>query len=527
MTQVVSPSDVYVKFHANQAGPYTSDNNVVDVVLPGGAVYNLQDSYLQIYTETSTTDNPVAGRQGVYKTLLRLGANTQVTHFPNASIVKNCEVSTSMRGSVESIRRADILAQTKALVTRSRRTVQTDDYLLANNLCDPNGNIRNSPFLQTRQDGTVSSSYQEVPLPIRLGDLMESCDTMMYDGRKLGDLRFRFELNAPGGSNPKIFAEESASAADTTDTRFAGWRQFVDVPFAGAGGLATLTQATIGEVGGANPQARAVPSLGSCPWYVGQRVQVTATGIAQNAAAAPGDIDSQVIISGMSLVNGLLTLTFNTDILPAPLVVDQGYNTFIIASVPAPVTSAVTFNRIELVAKRIGNPPPTSMPIQWAWRTYHTIEDIGPTGIRPFNRQYVMEPDSDAVLITFPDAVSDVFSINQNITSYRLAINQVQTTDRDVVVGPTYADVSPLSLDRLSDLFDKMGAPIDNLTLASGDSDSRTYVGSFPATQRQTLFGCKMPQTAMSKNLSIKVNLNGNEVNRICLFQSQPRGIEY
>lgn len=525
----MSASDQFVKFHANQAGPYTSDNNVIDVVIPGGAVYNLRDSYLQIYAEATTAADtaPVAGRSGVYQTMLQFSTGT--AHFPNASLIKNCEVSTSMRGSVEAIRRADILAQAKALVSRGRRTVSTDDFLLANNLVDPNGNIRHSPFVQTRQLGTNYSSYQEVPIPIRLGDLMESCDSMIYDGRKMGDLRFRFELNAPGGNNPKIVAVQRGSSADTNDDRYAGWRQLLDVPDPGAGGLASLTTATIGAgVGGANPNARVIPSMGSCPWYVGQRVLLNATG-RDDGGGAPGDINKEVIISGIALSDaGIMTLTFNESVLPAPLVNQQGYEDFVIAAIPAPTGAlSATFNRVELVAKRLGNPPPTSMPIQWAWRTYHTIEDVGPTGIRPFNRQYVMEPDSDAVLITFPDGNDDLFSINTDITSYRLAINQVQTTDRDVVVGPTYADVSPLSLDRLSDLFDKMGHSTNNLSLCSGDSSAAKYEDTVPEGQRQTIFGCKMPQTPQPKNLSIKINLQANEVGRIAMFQSQPRGIEY
>jgi len=76
-----SPQDQFVKFHANQAGPFTSDNNVIDVTIPGGAVYNLRDSYLQIYAEISSTDAAIGGVNGVYNGILEFA--NQSAHFPN------------------------------------------------------------------------------------------------------------------------------------------------------------------------------------------------------------------------------------------------------------------------------------------------------------------------------------------------------------------------------------------------------------------------------------------------------------
>lgn len=525
---VAKQTDTFVKFHANQAGPYNSDNNVIDVTLPGGAVYNLRDSYLQVYAEITTTEDPAdippSGTAGVYKCLAKLVNTTG--HFPNACLIKNAESSCSARGSIESIRRADILAQCKDTVAKSRRAKQTENVLQCNNVIDPNGNVRESPFLQTRKLGTVKSSQQEIPIPIRLGDVMESCETLLYDGRKLGDLRFRFELNAPGGANPVV---EAFCADDGATAAFGAWRQLANIPDPG-GALASVTQlaSRMFSDTAAAADARALVPLGSSPWYVGQKVKITGTGVDDGAGAAPADIDADVVITGISAsAAGVYTYTFSDNILPAPLANQQSYNNIIIAQINGPQTATISFNRVELVAKRIGAPPPMSMPIQWAWRTYHTTEDVGPTGVRPFNRQYIMEPESDCVLITFPHD-DDITSINGDITSYRLAVNQVQTTDRDVVVGPDALTVSPLAYDRLSDMWGKMGYQLEDLTLNQGDSSAvATGAVYSDAALRQTMFGCKLPQMAQAKTLGIKVNLQANEVNKIALFQSQPRGFEY
>jgi hypothetical protein len=512
-----SPQDQFVKFHANQAGPFTSDNNVIDVTIPGGAVYNLRDSYLQIYAEISSTDAAIGGVNGVYNGILEFA--NQSAHFPNSALVKNCEVSSSARGAIESIRRADILSQAKHLVSRGRRTDQTENYLSANVVSDPNGNVFQTPFVQKRQSGTTLSSYQEAPIPIRLGDLMESCETLMYDGRKLGDLRFRFELNAPGGANPKIVAA-AAGGLTAGQPLYPGWSSLNDIPE----NQATITSLTLDVGAGAAQTRGAREDLGGCPWYVGQRVNVTATGAGNGP---PANINTNTIITGIAVADtGVLTFTLAASI--GTTGAGATYEDVEFNAIPGPDTISATFNRVELVAKRIGNPPPMSMPIEWAWRTYETTEDTGPQGVQNFNRQYVMSPESDAVMITFPDAQADVFSINTDINAYRLAINQVETTDRDVVVGPTALDVSPLALDRLSDLYDKMGLSISNLTLNGGVSDQKDYSEVYnQANRRQTIFGCKMPQTAQQKYLGVKISLGANQVDKIALFQSSPRGLSY
>jgi hypothetical protein len=502
-------SDQYVKFYSNQAGGFTSDSNIVDVTIPGGACYSLRDSYLQIYAQMSTTE--VAGVAGVHMTQLAFDGSDQ--HFPNSCLIRSATAECAARGQIESLRRCDILSQAKQLVARSQRQDQTYDRLACNAAVDPNGNIRSSIFLDEQKEGNTLSSQREVPIPIRLGDVMESMDTPFYDGRVLGDLRLRFELNAPGGTNPVIVGSEMLPAATTQWD----WLKCADVPQnTAASNLLTV------KIGGGN--LRSVPRRSAYGYYVGQKITVTATGNGGAANIAGGQTDLAITNiawneDGSSLV---LTLTNNWS---AATGAGETYTDVVVAGFVQADTITATFNRVELVAKRINNPPPVSMPKKWNFRTYSTTQDVGPVGITAFNRQYTIEPSADAALITFPETADLPFSINQDIQQYRLSVNQVQMTDRDVDV--TAAAVSALAHDRLSALMAKIGVPVRNLDLRGADSSALTYATAFPAGNEQVMFGTEMPATQNSKQLNLKITLGGNQIGQMAIFASTPRSIEY
>lgn len=509
----MAANDQFVKFLANQAGPFTSDANIVDVVIPGGAAYNLRESYLEVYTSMSTTE--AAGDVGVHMTQLKfIGSDN---HFPNACLIKNASAECSARGQIESIRRSDILSQAKALVSRSQRESQTYDRLACNSAVDPNGNVRSSIFLDERKTGNTYSSQREVPIPIRLGDVMESMDTPFYDGRVLGDLHLRFELNAPGGGSPVIEGMEMLPAATTQWD----WLRCDGVPQ----NTAASNQLTVRVDPTTGTSLRVVPTLASYGYYVGQKITVTATGNGGAANIVGGQTD--LVITNIAYNSAapsvlVLTLSNNWNVATGA---GESYTDVLVAGFVQADTITATFNRVELVAKRIGNPPPTSMPKKWAFRTYETTQDVGPVGITAMNRQYTLPPDADAALITFPQSAVLPFSINQDITQYRLSVNQVQMTDRDVVV--TLNNISPLAYDRLSALMAKIGVQPKNLLMRQPDITALTYAATFPDGNEQVMFGTELPATVNTKQLSVKIDLSGNQVEQLAIFSSSPRVLEY
>jgi hypothetical protein len=504
----MSASDQYVKFQANQAGNFTSDANVVEVVIPGGSAYNLRDSYLQIYTSIATTET--AGSTGVHMCQLAFNGSNQ--HFPNSCLVQNASVECSARGQIESLLRCDVLSQAKQLIGRSQRETQTYDRLSCNAAVDPNGNVRSSVFLNETKQGAVISTQREVPIPIRLGDVLESMNTPMYDGRVLGDLTLRFDLNAPGGSAPRIVGQEMLPAATTQWD----WLQCNDVA-ANLGGQNTLTV----KVGAT---LKAVPTIADYGYYVGQKLTVVATAVGGGGAVAGNQ--TNLVITNITWTPGTptaLVITLSADWCTTG--VGETYTDVRVSGFVQAATITPTFNRCEVVMKRIGNPPPVSMPKKWTWRTYQTTPDTGPVGVLDMNRQYTLSPESDAALITFPQSSVLPFSINQDISQYRLSVNNIQMTNKNV--GVVVNATSPFAYDRLTAVMGKMGIPVRNLLLRGADSAALTYALSYPLATEQVMFGTTMPVTLNAKQLTVKVILTGNQVGQLVIFASVPRMIEY
>lgn len=493
-------SDQYVKFLASQAGGFTSSQNVVDVELPGGQMWDLNDSYLQVYATVTATDAGAGSGTGVYSPeLVFSGSNL---HFPNSSLVKNCSLKTDAKGQLESIRRVDVLSQIKQQVFRSQRQEASGAFMSANSIADPKGNVHYSPFLDVRKEGTEYSALRTVPLPIRLADLMDSCATTRFDGRRMGAAHFRFELHAP----TTIEARQTIPAA----TAGYSWINLTNIAAAGGGGEQTNVFTT--QVGTAN--IRVIPSLAEIPLYVGMKIQISATNSVTGA------------VTGVSVINtltwdetaGQMTITID-NVATLDRAAGEQLTDITISEITQPDALTVTFDRVELVAKRVGNPGP-SMEMALPYRTWATIQDVGPVGVTEFQRQYSLAPECDGVLITFPGAVTP-WSQNADIASYRLRLNQQDLTDRDVTIR------SPLFYDRVSATMDAFGMATRNLRLNGGDSSAATYALSYPVGSDQVLIASPLPQTYGSKDLQVNVSLNGNQIDQLVAFQSLPRTVIY
>ena len=467
-------SDQYVKYLAQQAGPFTASQNVVDIELPGGSVYDLRDSYIQVTASVTSVDAGAGSGTGVYSPQLVFTSSN--FHFPNAALVKNCSLTTDGRGQIESLRRSDVIAQLKAAVNRSQRQDASAQYLSCNSVVDPEGNDHYSPFLDVRKSGTVPSSLHSVPFPIRLGDLMDSCNTSYYDARRLGTSRFRFELHAP----QTIVAQQTIPA----NTAPYSWINLTDIPVS-VGGAESNDFTTKVGVG----QLRVIPTLRQIPLYVGMKIKITATN------SGSGAVEGVSVITSMNLNETTGQLAFSIqNVATLDRAAGQGLSAIQIAEITQPQSFNVSFDRVELVAKRLGSPGP-SREMSMPFRTYSTIEDQGVAGA------------------TTP------WSINTNITDYRLRLNQQDLTDRQVGIR------SPLYYDQLSSTFNAMAMTTRNLRLNVGDSSAATYGAAYPAGSNQVIVGSPLPQTLGTKDLQVNLELSGNDVAQIVLFNSIPRNI--
>jgi len=508
----------YVKFVSVQGGPFNSAENIIDFVIPADA-YNLRDSFIQLYATVEGTDtNVLAGTpKGIYSTqIVPSTADASGNfHFLNSLFVKNCSATIASRGQIENIRRVDQLRQALDTVAVSSRENKGDAYLSANSMPDGIGDMKLSIFQEFNKNGTVISRNVETPIMIRLGDLMDFFNAEVYDGSKLGEIRVRLEMNLDnkfrGEStySPNYAAGNGLNKFETVEATAAN--QVVNqITTMGAGSPARQDGETY----------RGIRNIGDSPYYVGQRITVTSS----NSTQAGNDItDKETQITGLSFdpQTGKQTLTVLPALTTLATIGDK-FENVTVSGIVMPAAINVAYTRAEVVMHRYTSMPEADGGVI-VYSTFSTEQDVGPTGVAEFQRQYVVEPDADAALILMPLPANDFLSRNTSFSSYRLRLNQVDMTDRDVVKN------SPLYYDRTASLLDGMGMRLKNLQFNTGEASSADtdYSSAFGTDADCEFFGTPMPFTNSEKLLQVNINATGGDVPRLTIFKHKPRKIQY
>ena len=486
--------DNYIKLASSQ-GVITAQQNILDFYIPSGGVYNLKDSYIELMCNAeSNSATTVAG--GIFSVGLRwqnppvADANTQ-THFVNAALIKNCFMESEMKGMVDSIRRVDILRQNLALLGRSQTESRSDDVLDANNVVEPLERAHYGLFSDLNKEGTVKSQYRDqVPIQIRLGDLMDVCNATEYDTNLAGQTRIQVELNLD-----KVKAYQTLTQANNT-------LQEADAFTSTADGTA-YTQLVFGTA--ADPGRRAVPDLVNSPYYVGQIITVTATGTGggANIAAQSREITA-ITFDGIRVTLTVASLG-NYDN-------GQGLEDIQVTIANAD-SVAINFNSANVVLRQVANPQALH---QIAFTTYDLEEDNG-NDLNSFRKQYLLPGECTNVMIMFPSENTDLNSVNDNLTSFRLSLNNEFLTDRDV------SRDTPLYYNQLASTVMNMGFALRNLQQRPGDSLASTE-GNLYATSENCVYVANYLQPLQSeKLLNVDLNAGGTGIKKLAIYKQLPR----
>jgi hypothetical protein len=506
-------ADKYIQIPAQEGGPFSDTVNIVNFTIPSGAVYDLYDSFVTFKanlvtpTDTSTDYSGAALPGCVYQVGLKQSATD--THCLNASLVKNASMRCQARGQLENVRRVDQIQDALSTLDVGLRENHSWAYLSANTLADLNGFQHYGVFTLTQKTGATASSYKEAQIQIRLGDLLDLCNTRAFDARRLGETTIRMEMNF-NLFEPYVLGEQVVPPGVSNCNDIA--------PFAAVGSVTQLvTTASAPRTAAGN---RGIRSLRDSPFWVGAKIQVTTATVVAAAPAIQGQ-DFRVTSIAVSDTGAITIGIFP----PIPMVANDGYTgiTVSVLGNGAKVTlNGIDWNTAEVTLKQLGAPPPIDMPMDLVYSTWSTIQDVGPTNVTSFQRAYDIPADADGVVVCFPEsATGGIASINQNIDSYRLRCNHVDLTDRDVAVD------SPLYYDRMAAGLGAMGFQVRNLSQNTGNSNT---VGSMDvitgtAADKKTYIVSKLPQTAMPKSLQLNAELSGNQIGALSIFAHRPRRI--
>tara|TARA_Y100000114_G_scaffold75814_1_gene69539 strand:+ start:301 stop:1812 length:1512 start_codon:yes stop_codon:yes gene_type:complete len=501
--------DKFVKINSVQGGAFTTSSNLVDFVIPASmGVVDLKDSYINLNTRITTTETSTDGGDGVYAVGVQWkysGSGTEVhPKFVNSALVKNCHIRSDQRGQLENVRRVDQLRQLLSTYTRSQREAFSDSYLASNQLIDPVNRNQFGIFREINKTGSIKSRDLEIsPVQISLADLFGFCDSAPeVDLMKLGTLRVHLELNRDQ-IEPVIRMNEVTTWANTD-----------------LGDMEDIT-----ALGSANEVVtkQKFTNLDLSPFWVGQALEISAT----HTDGGASDIQNKrVVVESITWDKdngGVLKIAFTADW--GTLVAGKTYSSIKVipyykdASTPTTinVSADLSVDSAELVVKRVGNPVGID---QIDYDTFSTEETNG-LGLKSFQNQYQIEPDAKDILIAFPSDDNDLVSVNNDITDFRLRLNNQDLTDRPVEVD------EPLYYDRINMTLGNMGERLKNLTQNTGEPSEGTWGDVYDQTEFDVV-SIQNPLfiTEREKYLQVNINAGGSGVNKLTLFKHLPRSIE-
>lgn len=212
--------DKVIKLNSKQGGGFTATNNLVDFDIPPDGAYDLSRSYVNLVC--NVTDPAIATWGGPQATaiantnlltnyLVKYAAIAATPSVPvmrpqiewidadrlslyNAALVKNCSMDTERQGSLEDIRRVDVLRQNLNEYVLTEEQKRSLEYSSIRQLADINKQV-GSLFTEVNSTGDVRSRALTTRIPIKLNQLFELGNVAKFPADKMGKVRMHLELN--------------------------------------------------------------------------------------------------------------------------------------------------------------------------------------------------------------------------------------------------------------------------------------------------------------------------------------------
>ena len=489
--------DKIIKLNSIEGGPFTTSQNRMTFEIPGNGVYDLSESYINLNFRVTATENDPATGTGVYPVDIRWDAvdNTaapadlETPAFHNVSLIKNARISTANQGQVENIRRVDQLKALLAPYTTSVEEELSRSYHAASQAVQPRNGAANrwTLYQEINKVGSVPSRVNEnarVMIPLR--DVFDFCfQADEFDGSRAGTTTIHCELNIDK-LNAVYSVEDFSNLSDFEDITTDGDK----TEFTTKAKFSNLEQSH---------------------YFVGQKISINGT-----INAAPSNnprVISSIVWNDTGADEGKLTITVS-----APIAVPAGQTFTGISGVkvdPAAVAFELNFGEVIVTQKAMAK----SNADDIEYSTFSTEQGNG-NGLTSFQRQYQVEPESDAVLISFPAGDDKLVSSKDttNVTDFRLRLDNEDLTDRNVTVE------APLYYDRINMTLVQMARRLKRLTESAGNTTAGAGMGG---VDEIPVLSIMSPLVQKPREKLLQVNTEGAAINEIVLFKHLPRVFSY
>jgi hypothetical protein len=496
-TNIKRMASNFVRVQSVESGSFDSRQNRATFVIPGNSgVVSLRDSFMELVARVDYTGAQTQPQPCFLKWSIDDGATGLDNYFPNIALIRNAELRTSRQGTLDSIRRVDVLRSTQKAFEKGCFQLESDDYLSASSTRHPDEQNHLGVFFQGNKLGDVDSRMVDAPLPISLPDMLDICQIDAIDTGKTGDIRIHVEMNLGGAgrSGPTnvslidpILADNRNAIADVGDGA-SGARPF----------NAISTRA-------------AYPNINASPFYVGQALEFSSA-TANGGADAIQDEGFHITAISQNADNTLTMSIRKADGTDFPDLAAGAYYTDVTVAGLGASAAAVSFPECRLVYKKV--PPMEQMPMMYEYGRYDTIEENG-SGIVNYQRGVDIDGSSSEAIIVPIDPANLLLPSGSEWEDWRLRVNNVEMTDRRVLVD------SPLYYDRVVSTLLSMGVDV-----RSAQQDMGAVANDWPgawgtAAQELIIAGSPLPQTAgPRKNLQLIINCTdgGNGVRSYAVF---------
>jgi len=425
-------------------GNFSANQKLVDVEIPANSgVVDLSQTYVALRVSANVDDNSAATTDpGVFN--IETGVNARdgsgadiagkaFIIAPTAAIlVKNASLMSSVKGKISDIRNVACLRSTKALLEKDEAEL-CDEKNLTGQV--PKDNVLRVGNLLEANQGSEKSQQKSNEIQIPLKEIFNFCKEDAYDTSKMGALRIHLECHFD-----KLQVGNINSVTD--------YNKNINLD-ANLGAYKTMTNLA-GVANAVNLQtAASYDSLEDCPFYNQQKVTLKHS----TAGGAQADQVKQIVKVEHDQATKRVNIEIDSEIQAGALTTTA----LQLVTIPANGLTA-NIENVDLVAAYVpaGN---TSDEIQYT--EYQTLEDnFSPA--KTFQRNYHLAPNCVNAYIMFPSPMLSIVDHalgNDNILSYRIAVDNRELTNRRIEMG------SATHIDLLQKTYANMGVPLKN-TLA-------------------------------------------------------------
>ena len=400
----MSSQEKIVRTQAQQVGPFSGNNNRVDIRMNGGQVVNMAKSYLEVElraTVTPATSDTASA--GIYDVQVNFGTNNDNPAF-NVGLIKNCRLDSQNQGMLEEVNRVDILKTNLNNITMSRDeklSLSVSSLAQSKNY----GKQRYGLFADLLSEGSDKSKQVVPRVKIPLSQLYGLGEQSQLDLNRTGDLRFHVELNneilqasIPDNNydDAMIVCQKAGSAAGVIPASTANL-QSVDL---------NMTFETLDQL----------------PFWVGQHGTFTGTA----AGGATFTTASQIITEiSRAPATGIVTLTFGSDI--TTTAAGESWSDVKFTPDVTGASASISIENVSLVSTELMNASPSG---QVSYFTYET-EQLTVSATEKLSQIFQLPPDCIGYYAMFPQA-DTLTSGFTNPKEYRNRLDNEQETSRPV-----------------------------------------------------------------------------------------------